>query len=170
MISSFLLIFVYTFPKVEHHEMHIKYNHQKDPKKIFTNQLLLSERDVKGNLLSNTILPRNLKTLRMVVEDVQVICMNYSDLNQLTRREVSLRCDETVTDTQAKFIYCSLCPNSHPNKFKTISGLKQHISGFHYKIKPYFCSTCGASFSLKSDSFRCRHSRSLLAKNNDNLQ
>lgn len=145
--------------------MHIKYNHQNDPKEIFTNQLLLlSKRDVKGNLF----MPRNLKTLKTVVEDVQVICMNHCDMSQLTRGEVSLRSDETLTDTQAKFIYCSLCPNSNPNKFKTISGLKQHISGFHYKIKPYLCLKCGASFSLKSDSFRCRHSRNVLAKNNVN--
>lgn len=149
--------------------MHIKYNHQKDPKQIFTNQLLLlPEQNVKENLFSSRILPRNLKTLETVVKDVQVICMNQCDLNQLTRGEAPFRSDEALTVTQAKFIFCSLCPNSNPNKFKTISGLKQHISGFHYKIKPHFCSKCGASFSLKSDSFRCRHSRSDLAKNNSN--
>lgn len=136
--------------------MHIRYNHPKDPKNIFTNQLLLSERDVKGNLFSSRISPRNLKTLKTIMKDMQVICINHCDLSQLT-----------ITDTQAKFIYCGLCPSSHPKRFKFISGLKQHISGFHYKIKPYICSECGASFSLKSDSFRCRHSQSISAKNND---
>ncbi|XP_055298793.1 oocyte zinc finger protein XlCOF6 [Sitodiplosis mosellana] len=57
-------------------------------------------------------------------------------------------------DSERKFC-CSLCPKT----FKGISGLKQHISGYHYKIKPYICSVCNYAYALKGDMQRCRHSK-----------
>ncbi|XP_031624643.1 zinc finger protein 236 [Contarinia nasturtii] len=67
---------------------------------------------------------------------------------------IELRQHKAEHDSERKF-NCSLCPKT----FKGISGLKQHISGYHYKIKPFSCPVCGHEYALKGDMQRCRHSR-----------
>lgn len=65
----------------------------------------------------------------------------------------NLKQHKTTHENEKKFI-CVLCPK----KFKRISGLNQHVRGFHYKIKPFSCPICSYTYALKGDMLRCRHS------------
>lgn len=65
----------------------------------------------------------------------------------------NLKQHKTTHEKEKKFI-CVLCPKN----FKRISGLNQHVRGFHYKIKPFSCPVCSYTYALKGDMLRCRHS------------
>lgn len=152
--------------------MHVKYNHKNDPKLVFVNDV------------SNTEQITPPKSFKAVVGDSKFIFLNEScDKTTPTIEShdspslqmsgifvcencgkqfptfIKLNQHKAAHDVERKF-NCSLCPKT----FKGISGLKQHISGFHYKIKPYKCPICFYPYALKGDMLRCRHSRSKIQK------
>lgn len=159
-----------------HKEMHQKYNHEKAPimsplvqptpatEKI-NDEPPLSSQNFKVIVDNSTfifssptadILTPNNQCADTIVPHTPVIVGKFvcDTCGQPFPTFLELKQHQTVHESERKY-NCSLCTKT----FRGISGLKQHISGFHYKIKPYSCPVCGYSYALKGDMQRCRHSK-----------
>lgn len=147
--------------------MHKQYNHEKLPTPIVVTakQLILSTESTNSEKLpnsqnfkavidnssfSNEVEPQN-NNVDALIGNAKFAC-NTCGLPFLNL--IDFKQHQMIHDAERKYS-CSLCTKT----FKGISGLKQHISGFHYKIKPYSCPVCGYAYALKGDMQRCRHSK-----------